>query len=170
MTYELVYDVATTSQAPRVVLVWTAGLAAVAVAWGTWLRAKGRPLSGGAKWFAIVAVIFAGVTAVTYYEQRTIASRADALTVEGPIVGLWQKAERTRRADRSWQTTRWEGFWVDGVGFVYATNVEQNYFHNGGPTAIPLTDGMRVRLRYVVNRDDGRELHEIVRFELASQR
>jgi hypothetical protein len=165
MTYQLVYDVATTSNAPRDVMLWTAGLIAVTLVWGIVLRVRGRPLHAGVKFLGVVAVIFVGVSALTLYEQKHIAARTDVLVVEGPLVGVWQKDERTKDADGKWRKTSWEGFWIQGVGFVYARSIEQNYFHNGGPTALALHDGMRLRLHYVVNRHDGKEYHEITRVE-----
>jgi hypothetical protein len=167
MSYELVYDVATTSQAPRVALTFAAAAVALTLVWGVWLRVRGVPLTTGVKFAAGVAALLVVIAVLTFVEQRHIASRADARTIEGPVTGLWTKDERERRADGSWSTWQWEGFTVGGVAFVYARNVEQNYFHNGGPTAIALRDGMRVRLRYVDERDGDAVRHQIVRVERA---
>lgn len=165
MKYELVYDATTSSTAPLTALIFTAVLLGIAVAWSMFLRMRGKPLHAGAKFFFVAAVIIGIVAALTFYEQHLIGRRTDVKVVEGPLTGVWQKAERTKNASGKWRTTSWEGFWIDGVAFVYATDIDQNYFHNGGKTAMPLKDGMPLRVSYVVNHDGDRESHDITRVE-----
>ncbi len=63
---------------------------------------------------------------------------------------------------------KWNGFAVSGVSFVYARNVEQNYFHNAGAGRLDVQDGLRVRVHYLPERDGGTLRNHIVRFEVAA--
>ncbi|MGH7712927.1 MAG: hypothetical protein ACREOG_16675, partial [Gemmatimonadaceae bacterium] len=122
-------------------------------------------LGVGIKLLGALVVILFLLSAGSLYEQRRLAARTDARTVEGPVTGLWTKSERRSGSPRSyWE---WEGFWVEGIPFVYLRNLEQNYFHNAGARALDLRDGMRLRLRYIVERDGDTVRNQILRVERA---
>lgn len=159
MNYELIYDAVTTSQAPNTALIIASGALGIAVLWGGWLKSRGQPLHVGVKFWIVAAGIMVALSALYRYEQYRIAHRTDVKTVEGPVIGYWTKQERRRNADDSYSTYDWEGFSISGVPFVYRRYIEQNYFHNSGPKAIGLKDGMYLRLRYTP--DD----NQIVRVE-----
>jgi hypothetical protein len=161
MNYELIYDAASTSEAPLNILKFALGIAAFALLWGGWLKFRGQPLHGGVKFVALAAALIGAVSALSRYEQYTIAKRTDVKTIEGPVMGFWQKEERYRRADDSYSTAHWEGFSINGVPFVYRRFDDQNYFHNSGAGALELKDGVYLRLNYVS------EDNKIVRVEKA---
>ena len=152
MIYELVYDVST-STAPGSALWLGVGATTVTVIWGVWLKRWRRAsLHAGVKFLGAIAVLLFGLSLGYKVEQRVLASRTDIQTVEGPVTDHW--TERVRRAGSSPPSySEWEGFRVGGVPFAYARNVEQNYFHNAGSVAIEVRNGLRLRVRYVVNSD-----------------
>jgi hypothetical protein len=160
VNYELVYDAVTTSDAPAEILKFALGAVGLTALWAGWLRMKGSPLHGGVKMLGAIAVILLAVSLLSRYEQYTISRRTDVQTVEGPILGCWNKKERNKRADGSYSTTEWEGFSLNGVPFVYSRE-GQNYFHNGGKGSLELKDGLYLRLRYV---SDG-STNQIIRVE-----
>lgn len=63
--------------------------------------------------------------------------------------------------------TRWEGFGINGVPFVYTLGSVQNYSQNSGPRAISLPDGMILRKRYFTMGDGATTERQIVRMERA---
>lgn len=149
MHYELIYDAVTMSEAPASTLMFGLGAAGLAALWTGWLKWRGHALHWGVKWMGLVALLMLAISLLSLYEQHYIAVRTDVRTVEGPVMGYWTKRERTRNSSGSYSTTEWEGFSVNETAFVYPKNVEQNYFHNSGRTAMKLEDGVYLRLRYV---------------------
>ncbi|QOY91852.1 hypothetical protein [Paludibaculum fermentans] len=164
MNYELIYDIAQDSQAPKLAFLFGAALAVATGLWVLYLRIRALPLHAGVKFLgALTGIIFllgGGYDA----EQRYLAGNKSARQVEGPITGYWTRLE-TRSGEQ--ETYEWEGFIVGGVPFVYARNVEQNAFHNAGENSVVLADGMQARIRYVPLVRDGRPDNQILVFELA---
>jgi hypothetical protein len=164
MKYELIYDVATTSQAPRAAFVLGLSALAVAALWSGWLKVRGLPLHSGAALAGVVAAIFLLLGLGLAYEQRRLATRTDVRTIGGAVTGHWTK--RVRRAGSNSSYWEWEGFCVGGVAFAYARNLEQNYFHNGGGAhALDLREGMVLRLRYIEENEQGKTRNHILRLE-----
>ncbi|MGH9718896.1 MAG: hypothetical protein ACRD8O_01675 [Bryobacteraceae bacterium] len=163
MQFELVYDIAAMSEAPRSAL--TLGLAAAlgAAVWVSILRMRGLPLGGGVKFLIFVVLILFALSYGLRYEQRRLVARTDVLTVAGPVAGHWTK--RVRRDSSNRWYWEWEGFYVQGVAFAYARNVEQNYFHNAGSRSFELRDGMHIRLQYIEERSGGEVRNHILRVE-----
>ena len=161
MNYELIYDAVATSEAPGEVLKFGLGAIGLTALWAGWLRMKRHPLHWGVKFLGVIAVILLALSLLYRYEQYYISKRTDVQTVEGPIIGCWIKVERTRTYNGKYSTTEWEGFSINGVPFVYARNVGQNYFHNAAPRAMELKDGVYLRLRYA---SDG-TTNQIIRVE-----
>ena len=167
MNYELIYDVATTSQASRSAFLLGCAAFALFALWSGWLKWQGTPLHAGVKFVGVIVVICAALSAGLRWEQKVLAQQAagpQARTAEGAISGLW--ANRVRRGSSPPSYWEWEGFSVAGADFSYCRNSEQNAFNNAGSRSLNLADGMRVRVTYVPDRD-GR--NQIVRFELARQ-
>ncbi len=167
MKYELVFDVATTSEAPRYALLLAVIALAVTMAWLVWLRSRDRPMRVGIKLLIALTVLLFLLSGGLLLEQRQLAARTDARTVEGAITGLWTRSVRRSGTPRSyWE---WEGFSVQGIPFAYVRNLEQNFFHNAGTRALQLRDGMRLRLRYIEERDGETVRNEILRVERARE-
>ncbi len=165
MKYELVFDVATTSEAPRYAFLLAVIALAAAMAWLVWLRSRDMPMRVGIKLLIALTVLLFLLGGGLLLEQRQLAARTDARTVEGAITGLWTKFVRRSGTPRSyWE---WEGFSVDGVPFAYLRNLEQNFFHNARSRALELRDGMRLRLRYIEERDGETVRNQILRVERA---
>jgi hypothetical protein len=160
MNYELIYDAVTTSEAPRSALTFALGLSVAAGAWGFWLKRGGHPLHGGVKFVGVAAILMFLITGLYKVEQYTITRRTDVQSIEGALMGFWTKEERVRNADGGYSKVVWEGFWINGVPFVYRRNLDQNYFH--GSRDVELKDGMVLRLRYVNEAEIG---NQIVRIE-----
>ena len=163
MRFELVYDVGTTSEAPRYALLLAILALIATMAWLIWLRGRDQPMGIGIKLLIGLTVILFVLGVGLIYEQRRLASRTDARTVEGPIAGLWTKS--VRRSGRPISYWEWEGFSVEGVAFAYVRNLEQNFFHNAGARALELRDGVRLRLRYIEERDGENVRNQILRVE-----
>ncbi len=164
MQGEVLYDALIASRAPVSALYFAAAAAFLAAGWGLWLHRRNESIHAGVKALAGIALFLAALSALYRYELWLLASRAQILEVEGPVQGYW-----TRRVDRETGQRRlywdWEGFSVGGVEFAYPRNAEQNYFHNAAPGAIPITGGMRLRIRYI-QEQDGRDVrNRIVRLE-----
>lgn len=161
--FELVYDVAS-SDAARYAFGLCLAAVVLFVLWAAWLRARDAPLHVGVKFVAVIALLLLALGLGLRLEQRKLAARTDTRTVEGAITGLW--ADRVRRGSSQfyWE---WEGFSVKDVPFAYARNVEQNYFHNGGSGSLALRDGLRVRIRYIEERDGDEVRNHILRMERA---
>ena len=130
MNYELIYDAVATSEAPGEVLKFGLGAIGLTALWAGWLRMKGHPLHWGVKFLGVIAIILLTLSLLYRYEQYYISKRTDVQTVEGPIIGCWIEVERTRTYNGKYSTTEWEGFSINGVPFVYARNVGQNYFRS----------------------------------------
>lgn len=164
MTYQVIYDIATDSQAPPVAFLFGAIALCITGIWIAWLRIRAAHLHGGVKFLGVVTVLMFALGAGLIAEQKSLASDPSARTVEGSIANYWTRREHGR-VNRK-HLYEWEGFSVNGVSFVYARNVERNAFHNVGPTALRLQDGLAVRIRYVPQLHDGRDDNQITRFEL----
>ncbi len=158
--WELIFDAATTSTAAIGTLQFAACLAVPAILWAAWLLRRGESLHGGVKMLGGMALLLAAIAGLYRYEQRYIASREGAKTVEGVVAGSWEERQRTS-SSKSNEYRLWQGFYVNGVSFVYAPSVQQNYFHRDGV----LRDGMRVRLTYF--EED--KVNAIARVERARQ-
>lgn len=167
MTYQLVYDIAADSQAPRMAFLFgTVGLLITGL-WIALLRMRARRLHGGVKFLGAMTVLLFLLGTGLIAEQKSLAGSASARSVEGPISNYWTRAEHLHRSGHS-SVYEWEGFAVSGVSFVYARNVEQNAFHNAGRSAVYLADGAAVRIRYVPQVRDGRVDNQITRLELGN--
>ncbi|MGJ5820569.1 hypothetical protein [Paludibaculum fermentans] len=164
MNYELIYDIAQDSQAPKVAFLFGAALAVATGLWVLYLRVRALRLHAGVKLLGSITLIVFLLGGGYVVEQRYLAGNRSARQVEGPITGYWTRME-TRSDDQG--TYEWEGFIVDGVSFVYARNVEQNAFHNAGENSVVLADSMHARIRYVPLMRDGRADNQIIVFELA---
>ena len=165
MKFELVYDVATTSEAPRYALLLTVVALVATLSWLVWLRSRDKPIGIGIKLLAALTVLLCLLTVGSFYEQRRLATRTDTRSVEGPIAGLWRRSVRRSGTPRSyWE---WEGFSLEGVPFAYVRNLEQNYFHNAGSRALDLRDGQILRVRYIQERDGENARNQILRVERA---
>ncbi len=165
MNYELVFDVATTSEAPRYAFLLAGIALAATLAWLLWLRSQDQPLGIWIKLLMGLTLILVLLAGGLFFEQRHLASRTDTRMVEGPIRGLWTRSVRRSGSPPSyWE---WEGFSLEGVAFAYARNLEQNYFHNAGVSAMSLRHGMRLRLRYIEERDGETVRNHILRVERA---
>lgn len=165
MNYQLVYDAVTTSDAPR--SAFGLGLAVLLIfgVWAGWLKSRGQSLHAGVRFLFVIVVVLFALGVGSQIEQKYLAKRTDARTVEGPLLGHW--TDRVRRAGSQNSYWEWEGFNVQNVSFSYARNLEQNYFHNGGSRAIELKDGIRVRLKYIEEQDGGKVRNHILRIERA---
>jgi hypothetical protein len=163
VNYRLIYDVATTSAAPKSTLVLGIGVLAAALLWAGWLRHRAQPLHGGLKFLGFIGALMLALSVAYRFERNWIVGQPQKI-VEGAIVGHWEKRE-SRASDRR-SYTNWEGFWVSSVSFVYARNVEQNYFHNAGP--LEIRDGMPVRVHYLEERDGNSVRNQIVKFEVGA--
>ena len=165
MIFELVYDVATTSEAPRYALLLTVIAVVATLSWLVWLRSRDKPIRIGLKLLIALTVVLILLTAGSFYEQRLLANRTDARSVEGPVTGVWRRSVRRSGTPRSyWEL---EGFSLEGVPFAYVRNLEQNFFHNAGSRALDLRDGMRLRVRYIQERDGDNVRNQILRVERA---
>ena len=165
MNFELVYDVATTSEAPRSALLLGLAATAILAVWYGWLKLRGLPIGNGTKFLGVVALLLLLLSLGTWYEQRRLADRRDTRNAEGPVVSHWTK--RVRRPGNTISYWEWEGFSIQGVAFAYARNLEQNYFHNAGKSSIDLRDGMHLKLRYIEERDGDQIRNQILRVERA---
>jgi hypothetical protein len=165
VTFQLIYDVAETSTAPFVSLVWGLGPGIAGAIWAAWLRRRGLALHAGVWILFIACALLLGVSFLSRLEQQSIVARTDAKTVEGPVTGHWEKRERRYRQN---DYANWEGFFVGGVAFMYVRNVEQNYFHNGGDNTGAIADGVVLRLKYVEEKDGDTVYNHIVRVERAA--
>ncbi|WP_321473250.1 hypothetical protein [uncultured Paludibaculum sp.] len=165
MTWQLIYDVAQDSQAPRLAFLFGSAAALATGFWVAYLRLRALPLHTGVKFLGGITLLLLVLGAGLIAEQRSLAGNRSARQVEGSITGYWTRTEH--RAGDQTSEWEWEGFSVNGVAFVYARNVEQNAFHNAGDRTVILADGMKVRIRYVPEVRDGRADNQIARFELA---
>jgi len=163
MNYQLVYDAITTSDAPR--SAYGLGLVALALfsIWAAWLKTRGHALHAGIWFLGIIVLVLFAIGIGSQVEQRYLANRTDTRTIEGPIMGHWK--DRVRRAGSNNSYWEWEGFYVQNVPFSYTRNLEQNYFHNAGSRSLELKDGMRVRVTYIEEQQDGKPRNHILRFE-----
>jgi hypothetical protein len=166
VNYRLVYDVATTSEAPESAMAFGIGALLIALLWAAWLRYRGRRLNAGVKILGVIALAMLALSEAYRFEQRSIGKQTPKLA-EGPIAGYWEKSQR--RASGSGNFHRqWEGFSVSGVSFEYVCNEEQNYFHNAGTTRLQLQDGMLVRVHYLAEPDGNAFRNQIVKFEVGA--
>jgi hypothetical protein len=165
--YELLYDAATGSSAPRSAALVALGLAGAAGLRALWRAGRGRaPIDGLGGFLVAAAALFVLLAGAYVYERRQLATGAVATRVaEGPITGMWR--DRTVRAGRT--KAYWEGFRVSGVPFVYDLGTEDNYWRNHRSQGGPLGEGARVRLRYVERVESGRVRRHIVRVERAGE-
>jgi hypothetical protein len=165
MTFELIYDVGSTSDAPRYALGLSAGVTLVTTVWWVWLKLRGHSLHSGAIFSAVVALVLLALGIGLRVEQKYLSDRRDCRTVEGPLMGHW--VSHVRRAGSQRDYWSWEGFNVGDVEFAYIRNLEENYFHNGGRTALDLQEGMLVRVRYIEDHEGSKVRNRILRVERA---
>lgn len=154
----LIYDIADSRAATGVL--YCAIVATILTAlWVTWLKTRGDALHAGVKFLGVIALVLFALSAGTWWEQRVLVS-AEKKFVEGPVESYW--TQRQKRAGKSNEYWTYEGFTVSGIRFAYALDMSQNYFHNAG--SLPIRDGMRVRIGYIIDGDR----NQILRFELAN--
>ncbi len=164
MNFHLVYDATTDSAAPLSALLFgLAGLAGVAI-WFVYLKMRQRPLRTPIVFVFCCSILMILLSGVYRYELRQIANRPDTRVVEGPVAGHWTR--QLRQVGRGFYL-HWEGFSVQGVPFKYEQGAEQNYFHNAGPAPLEIKDGMRLRIRYLQERNGNEVSNNIVRIERA---
>lgn len=101
-----------------------AGAAALVLTalWAVWCKYNESSLHIGVKFLALIGVILLGLSLLAHYEPRIQTQRFPVLTVEGPVIGTWEKTDRVRNHQDStsqYRTGEFEGFQVGAVPFVY---------------------------------------------------
>ncbi|MBM3763349.1 MAG: hypothetical protein FJW36_24305 [Acidobacteria bacterium] len=110
------------------------------------------------KFLGIIGVILLALSILAYYELRVQTQRFTVHTVEGPVIGRWEKTDRVRNHPdgvSQYRTRKSEGFQVGGVPFVYELGGAGNWFDNYGPYAIEIRDGMTLRISYFYEGERG---------------
>jgi len=95
------------------------------------------------KFLGIIGVILLALSILAYYELRVQTQRFTVHTVEGPVIGRWEKTDRVRNHPdgvSQYRTRKSEGFQVGGVPFPYA---------------IEIRDGMTLRISYFYEGERG---------------
>lgn len=168
INYQLIYDVATMSEAPKQALALGGLIGGVAAVMSIVQWFQGNSPGGLTRFFVLAAVILVAVGIGLEYEKRWIVRKAEkeARVVQGTVIGYWAQRERQRPGSTSyWE---WEGFTVGGTQFAYRRNASQNYFHNPGPGQLQIRDGMQVRVQYLDASAEGRSYGDITRLEIAN--
>ncbi len=163
MKYQLIFDLATMSSAPRNVLALAAVIAAVALVSALLMKLRGNTTAMPVKFLAFAAAIMLLVSGLTEFERRWILKKAqtELKTVEGVVMGHWRnRVKRAGGGNAFWQ---WEGFSVGDKQFRYSTDAEQNYFFNA--QGLKFHDGMPVKVSYLEVSTEGKISNEITRLE-----
>jgi hypothetical protein len=131
-----------------------------------------------AKWFLAMAIVVALVAAVIpawdYHRLSGRLARGETLVAEGEVSGHFVDTTRTRVPDSgknsSWQmrTSTWEGFRVGDTEFGYHRGMTHVGFLNGDDPPLEISDGMRMRLTYVIDALGGHHEQRILRVEVGA--
>lgn len=158
MQTQVVYDALTMSTAPQEVLKAGAAVLALTALWAAWCKYGGNSLHAGVKILGVIGVILLALSLLYRLELTVQTQRFPVRTVEGAVMGRWEKTERVRNHPDStvkYRTIEWEGFQLGGVPFVYARGDGGNWFDNYGPGAIEIRDGLPLRVSYFQEGEGG---------------
>ncbi len=163
MKYQLIFDLATMSAAPRGVLMWAAGIAALALVSALVMKLRGNTTAMPVKFLGIMAGVMLLVSGLMEFERRWILNKiqTELKTVDGVVMAHWTK--RVKRAGGGNAYWQWEGFSVGNKQFLYSTDAEQNYFYNA--QGLKFHEGMPVRVSYLEVSTEGKLGNEITRLE-----
>lgn len=163
MKYQLIFDLATMSEAPGGVLMWAAGIAAIALVSALVMKLRSNTTAMPVKFLAIMAGVMLLVSGLMEFERRWILNKiqTELKTAEGVVMAHWtNRVKRAGGGNGYWQ---WEGFSVGDKQFMYRTDAEQNYFSNA--QGLKFHDGMPVRVSYLEVSTEGKLGNEITRLE-----
>lgn len=158
MQTRVVYDAFTMATAPQEALKAGAAVLAFTALWAAWCKYGGNGLHVGVKFLAVMGVILLALSLLHRLELSVQTRRFPVRTVEGPVIGRWEKTDRVRNHPDSTskhRTREFEGFQVGGVPFVYELGGAGNWFDNYGPYAIEIRDGMTLRISYFYEGERG---------------